>query len=369
MTTIKEVARRAGVAPASVTRALSGHPNVSDELRQKVLAAVAETGYKPDLLAAGLRSRSSRCVGIIVSDLINPLLAEVVHYMEMAISQAGYTVLLANSHGDPARDTDSVHTLHQRRVDAIAVMCVDERNAELQQALAGFPGPVVLLDREIPSCETASAVVSDHYRGTYRLTEHLLEAGHREILYLGGLLDTTHVGRERLRGFQAALADHGLEMRPDLLRASRAVAQAGRDVIAELLDRDALPSAIVVGPNPFVPGVLTELHARGVRVGQDVALASLDDTPLAVLHQPPVTALSRSMDELARVAARLLLDQLAGSRIQPRTVVLPVEVQLRPSTAVTAEAVAQNRSRRRSGRRRASGDGAPGLRRGAGAAV
>jgi LacI family transcriptional regulator len=355
MTTIKEVARRAGVAPASVTRALSGHPNVSEELRQRVLAAVAETGYKPDLLAAGLRWGSSRSVGIIVSDLINPLLAEVVHFMEMEISKAGYSVLLANSHGDPARDAQSVQMLHQRRVDAIAVMCVDERSPELQRALGEYPGPVVLLDREIASCESASAVVSDHYRGTYRLTEHLIDAGHEEILYIAGLLDTTHVGRERIRGFETALKDRGLEARPDLIRSSRAVAETGRELIAELMDRDALPSAIVVGPNPFVPGVLTELRARGIRVGQDVALAALDDTPLAALHQPPLTALSRSMDELARVAAGLLLDQLSGTRSQPRTVVLPLELQLRASTAITAATVAQNRSGRRGTRRRTAG--------------
>jgi LacI family transcriptional regulator len=346
MTTIKEVARRAGVAPASVTRALSGHPNVSEELRQRVLAAVEETGYKPDLLAAGLRRGSSLTIGIIVSDIINPYLAEVVNVLEMEFAKAGYSVLLANSHGDARRDVENLQLLHQRRVDGLAVMCVDERSPELQLALDRLGVPVVLLDREVPGYDAASAVVSDHFRSTYRLTEHLLDRGHEEILFLTGPAGTTHAGRERTRGFTTAVEDRGIEVRSDLIRASRAVAETGRRVIADLLDDDALPTAVVVGPNPFLPGVLQELHSRRIRVGQDVALASLDDTPLTVLHQPPVTALFRSTEEMAQVAASLLLGQLAGTLRNPRTVVLPMELRLRPSTAPTAASVLRSRAGR-----------------------
>jgi LacI family transcriptional regulator len=351
MATIKEVAQRAGVAPASVTRALSGHPNVSDELRQRVLAAVEETGYKPDLLAAGLRRGSSRTVGIIVSDIINPLLAAVVDFLEMELGKEGYSVLLANSHGDPARDVASVQLLQQRRVDALAVMCVDERSAELQRALTSLSFPVVLLDREIPGFERASAVLFDHYRSAHRMTEHLLDAGHQEILYITGLLGTTYPNRERLRGFTTALEERGLEARPELVRSARATEQYGRQVIAEMLDGGSLPSAVLVGPNPFLPGILKEFHARGVRVGEDVALACLDDVPLAQLHQPPLTASGRSMEEQARVAGSLLLAHMSGRRM-PRTVVLPAELRLRPSTAATAEAVLRTRRGPRAQRRR-----------------
>lgn len=338
MTTIKEVARRAGVAPASVTRVLSGHPNVSDSLRAKVMAAVEEIGYKPDLLAAGLRRGSSHTVGVIVSDIINPLLAEMVDALDVKLRDKGYTVLLANSHGDPARDVESVHLLRQRRTDGLVVMVVDETQPELRKALRDLPIPVVLLDRQIEGVDAASAVISDHYRGTRELILHMLDAGHRRMALLSGLQGTTYVGRERTRGFVDALAVRGIPLPEGAIRDARATPEFGQRLTAELLDSDTPPTAIVVGPNPMLVGVLRELQRRDLRVGRDLALACLDDVPIAALHHPPITALARNTEEMAHTAATLLLDRLTGVSRFPRTVVLPTELRLRASTAMTAPA-------------------------------
>ncbi|BCB78237.1 LacI family DNA-binding transcriptional regulator [Phytohabitans flavus] len=332
MTTIKEVARRAGVAPASVTRVLSGHPNVSEALRAKVLAAVDEIGYKPDLMAAGLRRGSSHTVGVIVSDIINPLLAEMVDALDVKLRDKGYTVLLANSHGDPDRDVESVHLLRQRRTDGLVVMVVDETRAELRQALRDLPIPVVLLDRQIETADAASAVLSDHHRGTRELTRHLLDGGHRRIALLTGLRGTTYPGRERTRGFVDALDERDIPVASAFIRDARATPESGQRLAAELLDDGDPPTAIVVGPNPMLVGVLRELQRRNLRVGRDLALACLDDIPIAALHHPPITALARNTEEMAHTAAALLLDRLTGVSRFPRTVVLPTELRRRAST-------------------------------------
>lgn len=332
MTSIKDVAKLAGVAPSSVTRVLNGHPHVSADLAERVLRAVDELGYKPDLIAAGLRRGTSQAVGIILSDIINPSMAQLVDVLETELRRNGYGVLLANSHGDPARDVESVELLRQRRMDGLVIMCVDERSVEMRDALVRWGGPAVLVDREIEGLDRASGVLSDHRRGAQRLTEHLLELGHRRIGYLGGLIGSTYVWNERVAGFHQAFEEHGLAHDPLLVKASRATADYGRQATAELLDGDDPPTAIVIGPNPMLAGALRELRARGVQVGTDIALACLDDVPIAALHQPAITAVRRDTSEVARTTASLLLAQMDGSLRQPRTVVLPVEIHLRAST-------------------------------------
>src|ERR1700710_2070641 len=171
MATIRDVATRAGVAPSSVTRVLSGHPNVSPALRGRVMAAVEEVGYNPDLVAAGLRRGYTKTVGIIVNDVLSPVLALMIDVVESELRRAGYGVLLANSHGQAGNDVENVRLLHQRRVDALLAAFADDRNPDLVKALSALPIPVVLLDREIDTHEF-SAVVSDHRAGAQQLAEH-----------------------------------------------------------------------------------------------------------------------------------------------------------------------------------------------------
>jgi DNA-binding LacI/PurR family transcriptional regulator len=332
MTTIKDVAKLAGVAPSSVTRVLNGHPHVSESLAARVYKAVDDLGYRPDLVAAGLRRGTSQTVGILVSDIINPSLAQFVDGLETILRDHGYGVLLANSHGDPDRDVESVELLRQRRIDGMVVMCVDERSTALRQALGSWGGPIVLVDRQVEGLTDASAVLSDHRRGAFNLTTHLLDLGHRRIGYLGGLTGTTYVWHERVAGLTQALEAHGLHSDTRGIKAARATADNASHATAELLDSDEPPTAIVVGPSPMLAGVLIELGSRGLRVGEDIALACLDEPPIAPLHRPAITAVRRHIDEVARTAADLLLAQLNGDGRHFRTVVLPVELVLRDST-------------------------------------
>lgn len=333
MTTIKEVARRAGVAPSSVTRVLNGQPHVSPQLAERVYKAVKELGYKPDLVAAGLRRGTSQTVGVIVSDIINPSIALLVDALEISLRSAGYGVLLASSHGDPALDVASVDLLRQRRIDGLVVMCVDESSADMTAALTRWGGPIVLVDRQIEELDDASAVLSMHRQGADRLTTHLLELGHRRIGYLdGGGVGERYVFRERLAGLHQAYADRDLPFGAVVVQSARATAENGRQATADLLDHDESPTAIVVGPNLMLSGALLELRERGMRVGTDIALACLDDVPVAALHQPPITAVRRDIGEVARTASNLLLGQMKGTTKRPRTVVLPSELLIREST-------------------------------------
>jgi LacI family transcriptional regulator len=332
MATIRDVATRAGVAPSSVTRVLSGHPNVSKELRDRVLTAVQEVGYKPDLVAAGLRRGYTQTVGIIVNDVLNPVVAQMIDVVESELRQAGYGVILANSHGQADNDIENVRLLHQRRVDALLAAFSDDTNDELVAALSGLPIPVVLLDRVVDSQEF-SGVVSDHSMGARLLAEHLIERGHREIGVISGAL-SAYPSRSRVETLGEVLVKHGAPLRPEFTLAGRGSEEFGSQSVARLMDDPRPPTAIVIGNGntAAIAGVIGELRRRGVRVGEDVALAGADDGPLLALHTPGITVIARDVVDLARRAANLVLHQLENKRPAVHTVVLPTRLIVRPST-------------------------------------
>jgi LacI family transcriptional regulator len=332
MATIRDVATRAGVAPSSVTRVLSGHPNVSKELRDRVLAAVQEVGYKPDLVAAGLRRGYTKTVGIIVNDVLNPVVAQMIDVVESELRQAGYGVILANSHGQADNDVENVLLLQQRRVDALLAAFSDDNNAELVAVLSELPIPVILLDRVVDSQEF-SGVVSDHGMGARLLAEHLIERGHREIGVISGAL-SAYPSRSRVQALSDVLANHGAALRPEFTLAGRGSAEFGAESVGRLMDDPRPPTAIVIGNGntAAIAGVISELRKRGVRVGEDIALAGSDDGPLLALHSPGITVMARDVGDLARRAASMVLRQLENKRPAVHTVVLPTRLIVRPST-------------------------------------
>src|SRR5215218_5814177 len=162
---MREVADRAGVAMSSVSRVLSNHPDVSAGMRVRVMAAVEELGYKPDLLAQSLRRRETLSVGFVVGDISNPLLAEIVMGSELALREAGYSMLLTSSLGDPELDVAHIRLFEQRRVDGLILSLADERHPPTLATLERSELPIVLVDRELPASIEASRALSDHRAG------------------------------------------------------------------------------------------------------------------------------------------------------------------------------------------------------------
>lgn len=322
-----EVAERAGVAMSSVSRVLSNHPDVSEDMRVRVLAAVDALGYKPNLLAQSLRRRETLSVGFIVGDISNPLLAEIAKGAESTLRDAGYSLLLTNSDGDPALDAEHVHLLEQRRVDGLIVSLAKEGHRATTDALAQLEIPVVVIDRKVPASLGASLVLSDHRSGVAAAGRHLIELGHRRIaLIVGQPLRPSH---ERRLGLEDAFRDAGLDPAFALVEGTLST-EHGEAATAALLDGDAPPTAIIAGGNQILIGVLAELRRRGLRVGADVSLVSCDSIPVTDLHDPPIAVVRRDNQEMGRRAAALLLKRLQGEG-EAATEVLPTEFVPRPS--------------------------------------
>jgi LacI family transcriptional regulator len=171
---IKDVAKIAGCSPASVTRALSGYPHMRESLREKIIAVANEIGYRPDLLASSLRKGSSKTIGILVSDILNPSITRIFDIIETDLRDAGYGVIFTNSNGNSEYDLENLLILKQRRVDALIASFSDDSGKELLQQLKILKIPVVLLDRSI-DLPNLSEVLTDHKAGAIKLTNHLFE--------------------------------------------------------------------------------------------------------------------------------------------------------------------------------------------------
>jgi LacI family transcriptional regulator len=317
---MREVADLADVAISSVSRVLSGHPDVSAEMRDRVLAAVAELDYEPDFLAQSLRRGATLSVGYVVGDISNPLIATITLGAEAALRSAGYSMLLMNSENEPDLDAAHIRFFQARRVDGMILSLASDRAQSTIDAIAQVDVPVVLIDRDLPAELRASIVRNDHRSGMRSAVDHLLDLGHRRIALITGGLDLWPV-RERLAGMAAAVAARGIPDETVSLIGSLS-AEHGEASTEQLLTMVPRPTAIIAGGNQVLAGCVRALVRHGTRIPQDVSLVTCDEVDLSELHAPPIASVSRDTLQLGRVAAELLLERVAGTA-GPRTVLLP----------------------------------------------
>lgn len=329
--TIKEVARRAGVALSSVSRVLNDHPDVSESMRSRVLEAIAELGYEPNLLAASLRRGTSRTVGFIVPDLRNPLFGSIVTAAQDELSRQGYAAVITTSSSDAERDAEMARLLRHRQVDAMIVSLADQTREDLIEELRRFRGPIVLLDREVDGLEGASIVETDHGSGMGQATRHLLSLGHERVALLTGPLQVRPSER-RVKAFREAFQESGLPYPEDLVRPIGFAPEFGERSTTAIFSGPSPPTALIVGGNQLLTGVLRSLQQLGFTPGRDIALVSCDDVPLSELHNPPLTVIDRDVAQIGRSAALLALERLEDPEKLPRRIVLPTTLVLRAST-------------------------------------
>jgi LacI family transcriptional regulator len=294
-------------------------------MRQVVMAAVEDLGYRPDMLAQGLRSGRTYSVGFTISDIGNPMLADVVTGAEKRLREAGYSMLLTNSEGNGELDAGRIRLLRQRNVDGLLLSLANETHPATIKAMQEAECPIVLVDRDIPLGDGISRVIFDHRSGMIEATRCLLECGHREIaLVIGGPRRPVH---ERRAGIEQALAAE-----PDACLSvyeGSFTVEHGRVAATEIVAARRSTAVIAAG-NLLMQGALLGLRECGVSVPTDISFIGCDDVAVAALHVPPISIVRRDMGALGAQAADLLLAELEG-RSPAREVVLPTEFVRRDS--------------------------------------
>ncbi len=329
MAQIKDVAKQAGVSVASVSRVMAGQPGVSEATRQRVLAAVQALDYRPDLAARRLRSRRTDTVGLIVSDIRNPFFTEISRAVEDVAYQNRMRVILCNADEDPEKEALYLDLMRDENVSGVILSPTLPTLARFR--LSDYPFPVVLVDR----CErdtAADAVVLDNMDAAYRLTAHLIERGHRRIVFIYGVTSAT--GRQRQEGYVTAMVSHGLETQA---KAVPATVEAARVAASEWVSRRPLPDALVASNGIIVLGLTETLQAAKLRCPGQIALAGFDDLPWTRLVEPGITVIAQPTYDLGRAAIDLLLQRIAHPAQSVRRVVMRGELVERGSSAKRSE--------------------------------
>lgn len=304
---IEDVARRAGVSTATVSRVLSGKPYVSDELRRRVTDAMHALSYRPSRVARSLRVQRSSILGLIVSDIQNPFFTSVVRAVEDIAYRHKYSVFLCNSDEDPAKETMYLELMMAEHVAGVILSPTSSQN-ETYRRLIEARVPAVAIDRRISNVAIDSVLV-DNVGAARQLVTHLIANGHRRI---GAVVGTPaqSTGEERLRGYVEALEQHALPLAPELVYTGDPRIPTGHDATRVLLHLEEPPTAIFTGNNLLTIGALRAIHELGVRIPEDVALAVFDEMDWMFFVKPALTVVAQPTYDLGRTAVELLLARM-----------------------------------------------------------
>lgn len=310
--TVIDVARRAEVSSATVSRVLNGNYPVARATRERVEDAVRELGYVVNAHARALAGTASRTVGIIVQDVVDPFFAHIARGVERAASDAGRLCMVCCTHGDPRRELAFIDLLHEQRADAVVLVGgahsdrayareVARRARDLHAGgarlvLCGRPS----VGRDVPTL----SVEYDNEGGAFALTDHLLTQGHDRILYLGGPPDLSTT-RDRIAGHRRALELRGVPCAPELVHTGAFSPAFGHRRLTELLASGPAFSAVFAANDMVAVGALQALEEAGLRVPDDVSLVGYDDVPTAQVLRPRLTTVHVPLEEMGRQAVRL----------------------------------------------------------------
>jgi len=327
--TISDVAVKAGVSPATVSRVIQGAKNVHPATREKVERAIEELGYVPSAVAQSLRSKRTRSLALLVSDITNPFWTTIARGVEDEAQGQGYSVLLCNTDESLAKQQRYLDLLIGQQVDGVIIAPFDS-DAQHLDKLRQRNIPTVIIDRRIEGWEVDS-VRGDSVSGAQALVQHLIQLGHRQIAVVSGPRNTS-TAEDRITGYRRALEAAGIPVDSRLIRRGEYRATIGEELTHQLLDEGLRPTAVFATNNAIAMGVIDALAKRGLRIPQDLALVSFDDLPDISHLFPFLTVLAQPAYDMGANAAQLLLSRLSSEvNLRPRHVVLPSRLIVRHS--------------------------------------
>ena len=339
-TTIKDIARQAGVAHTTVSRALRDSPLVADETSARIRRIAAELGYYPSAAARSLKTNRSQVLGVIVSHIADPFFSEILQGIDDLAQQSGYSLFIAAAQHDPGREKAIVKTMREHRVDGV-ILCSTPFSAEQSRQLLAHDIPIVVINNQAAE-DYRYSIYHDDVGGSRQVTRHLLELGHRRIAYLGNAL-SGRTTQDRLSGFRQEMAEAGVNIPRGYVHQVRGGgAEEGLSSVAHYLSLPERPTALVCYNDLLAIGVLSGLQTAGIRVPEQLSVAGFDNIPLAAFTNPPLTTFDQPKRFIGAEAARMLLDLLAaqpidGSPEQHTIRLLQGRLLVRQSTAPPEE--------------------------------
>jgi LacI family transcriptional regulator len=319
----------------TVSRVLNNSGYVSMDARQRVEAAIAELGYVPNTLARSLRSKRTRTLALVLSDITNPFFTTVARGVEDVANEQGFNVILCNTDESEEKQCRYLITLLQKRVDGVLLVPAGSTAGPVTW-VQDRGVPVVVIDRRVPAA-SVDVVRGDSEGGAYCLVKLLIELGHKRIAVLSGP-ERVSTAADRVAGYWRAMAEAGLCCDSDLIRHDAFSQASGYRMAQQMLQLSPPPTALFAANNFIAIGAYRALRDAGLRVPEDISLVAFDDLPASLVMEPFLTVAGQPAYEMGCQATELLLARLAGEGpAEPQEVVLPTELIVRRSSGPSRE--------------------------------
>ena len=305
--TLQDIAIATGVSRATVSRALSDHPDISDATKQKISEAAHKMGYHANLLARGLSQRESHIIGVVVPTIHRPFWANAISGIEAVAYQAGYRVMICQSDEQYKREVETVSALVNSMVDGLIIASAKEtRDFRHIENILGQGVPLLIIERAnhyLP----VTQVVTDDFGGAFMLVNHLVQAGYQRIAHITGPLQL-QVCRERLRGYHTALSQHQLSSHPQWVVESAFTRESAGEAFRHLMTLPDPPDAVFCFADIMATGALLAAREMHLKVPDTVAIAGFGDDDLSQFIG--LTTVSQSSFTMGRRVAQLLLEEI-----------------------------------------------------------
>lgn len=308
MSNISDVAKKAGLSVATVSRVINNHPYVSEEKRQAVYEAMTELNYQPSSAARQMRGQSTKIIGIIVPRITNPFFSYLVDEIQQIAFQNDFQIMIFQSNESSAKELSFLELLAKKQIDGI-IMCAVEQDQKVIQEFTKY-GPIVLCNERFDN-DQLPTVSLDQAFGAYLGVNYLLEKGYKKVAYAtGGEFEEAGKDRDRNKGFNQAMAEAQVEVNPDWLFVDCHTITDGKRIagyISTMIDK---PEAIFTGSDEVAAGLIVEAQKRGIRVPMDLAVLGFDDQPLAELTTPAISTIRQPIQALGKETFNVMLSLL-----------------------------------------------------------
>jgi LacI family transcriptional regulator len=341
MATIRDVAKLAGVSISTVSLALNDTGKVNEDTYQRIWQAARDVGYVADPVAQSLKSGRSRLIGMIVGDISNPFFGKILQEVERYAIEKNHLVIVSESRADPERELAILDQLSGQRVAGV-ILSPHGKGREYVERIAVHKMPIVMLDHKVEGID-ADFIGSDNALASAMLTEHLIRWGHRRIAHIAGITGLW-TAEQRLKGFCDTMAAAGLPVDEALIVRGEYDGEISYTQAMRLLTRADRPTAILAANNITALGALQAINDLGLKCPSDISLTCIDDVPWSNVISPKLTMAVQSIDEIARVASKWLLERIASrapQTIDPRVHIVDPRLVIGQSCAAPATSIYQ----------------------------
>lgn len=327
MSNIRDVARLAGVSVATVSRALSNPEKVSDESLAKVHNAIAQVGYRPNMLARNFRSARAYAIVVLVPDIANPFYSLFIRALEDRAQQKGYAVLLGDTRGTPERELEYIRRVETRLADGIVQL-----RPSSEKSQNNIPPDIPCVNACGCEYTTGPAIRIDNRAAAKTMVKYLISLGHTRIGVISGLKDNPHA-IDRLEGYKEALAEAEIPFEKELIAEGDFTMWSGLNAAFQFCNMKNRPTAIFCMNDEMAIGAMQTLKNQGIRIPEDMSVTGFDDIAYAKYSDPSLTTISQPAEEMGKMAMDMLLKVIEGEPLSQRECVLPTEFIIRKSTA------------------------------------